>query len=50
MDGRSDNHRVRISRRLHSRGYVRGIAEDFRIAAATSADHDGAAIDPDTNR
>src|SRR5260370_5497524 len=50
MDGGGDNHRVWGGGRLHSRGYVRSIAEDFRIAARTFANHDGTAIDPDTNR
>ncbi|MGB3550705.1 MAG: hypothetical protein WA993_08440 [Candidatus Binatus sp.] len=50
MDRGSDNHGVGIRRRLYSRGYVRRIAEDFRVTAPTRADHDVAGIDPDANR
>ena len=31
INGRSDNHRIRIGRRLHSRSDVGSIAEDFRL-------------------
>src|SRR6266851_3167403 len=50
VNGRSDDHRVRIGRRLHSRSDVGRIAEYFRLAAAALADHDGTAIDADPNR
>src|SRR5271167_1528841 len=37
VNGRSDNHCIRIGRRLYSRSDVGSIAEDFRVATATLA-------------